>query len=108
AEDATKVTVGSADPGAKPVRWRTFGQKPPEGPGLEAGPLGSMTRGAVLDRAPPSLIGWAISSPLLLLGQGKRTITVTLGFLARAFDAGAITEVFKQASSIDQTPFEVQ
>ena len=108
AEDATKVSVGTADPGAKLVRWRTFGQKPPDGPGLGAGPLGSMTAGAGPDRAPPSIIGWAISSPLLLLGQGKRTITVTLGFLAKAFNAGAITELFKQASSIDQTPFEVQ
>lgn len=95
AEDATKVAAEPvAGAGPKVPRWKTFGQKPPV---------------VAPDRAPPGVIGWAICSPMLLLAQGTRTITLTLGFLSKQFDSGEISALFQQLpSGIDQTPFEIQ
>jgi baseplate J-like protein len=84
AEDATSVVAGpAAEPGSKPRRWKTFGQKPPE---------------ATPDKPPPGLMGWAIASPTLLLTQGRRTIVLTLGFQARHFDAARLSPLFDPAS----------
>ena len=74
--DATtaQVTLGVAAATQTP-HWRTFGQAP-----------------RLADRAnpPPAALGWAISSPLLALSQGQRTITLTLGFQPEPFDQEAI------------------
>lgn len=66
AEDATAVSsraTAGAKGGARP--WVTFGA---EQPSSSAGP------------APRPVLGWALSSPLLVLGEGQRIITLTLGF----------------------------
>ncbi len=62
AEEATAVKV--SDSGAY-SRWHTFGQG-----------QASVSQ----DNPPAATLGWMLSSPLLLLGQGKRTITLTLEF----------------------------
>ena len=54
AKDATSVAAGSD---GERLGWKTFG--------------------APLDSPPPTL-GWAVSSPLLALAEGKRTISLTL------------------------------
>ena len=40
---------------------------------------------------PVPTLGWAISSPMLCLAQGQRTITLTLGFKPEAFNTEKIT-----------------
>lgn len=65
AEDATSVVRPHASQGAQDVpRWAIFGMAQPS----------SVTN------VPQPLLGWALSSPLLLLSEGKRVITLTLGF----------------------------
>ncbi|APR88500.1 hypothetical protein A7982_13849 [Minicystis rosea] len=65
AEDATTVsTRPPATAGGAPA-WATFGAARPS---------------ASAAAAPQSVLGWAISSPLLVLGEGQRVITLTLGF----------------------------
>ena len=55
------------------------------------------------------MIGWAIRSPLLLLGQGKRTVVLTLGFSDRGFDPARIAQLFEPSTSErDGNPFELQ
>jgi hypothetical protein len=69
AEDATAISsVSSGDT----LRWHTFGQRLPAN--VKASP-------------PTGTIGWAITSPLLLLGQGTRTVTLFLEFKPEKFDA---------------------
>jgi hypothetical protein len=93
AQDATSVVAESAaEPGSKLRRWKTFGQKPPE---------------ATPDKPPPGVMGWAIASPTLVLAQGKRTIVLTLGFLARRFDLTRISALFDPASP-NTSPFKVE
>ena len=69
--DATlnRVMTPEADEGDT-LRWRTFGQLP----GL-----------VKADSPPPPAVGWAISSPVLALSQGTRTITLTLQFDPKTF-----------------------
>lgn len=67
AADATLVR--SAD-GADTPRWRTFGQRR----GIPA-----------TDPAPP--LGWALASPLLGLGQGERSVVLTLVFQPDNYNA---------------------
>ena len=43
------------------------------------------------DSPPPSLLGWAINSPLLAMSEGARTITLTLGFRPEQFDQAKLT-----------------
>lgn len=66
AEDATKIqahnTLESKDDSP---RWVTFGL---------AQPLSNPTP------TPKPVLGWALSSPLLVMNEGTRTITLTLGF----------------------------
>ncbi|KAA3613648.1 MAG: hypothetical protein DWQ05_15310 [Calditrichaeota bacterium] len=74
-EDATRAGEGND----KLNRWNTFGQ--PQVLQSEETP------------APPSF-GWAISSPILFLSQGKRTISVTFGFSDVGFNLQAIRHSF--------------
>lgn len=91
AEDAMSVVAGpAAESGAKPRRWKTFGQKPPE---------------ATQDKSPPGVMGWAIASPTLLLTQGKRTIVLTLGF--QDLESASLSPLFVPASP-DTSPFKVE
>lgn len=98
AADAT--TVSAAQAGAAetdPPRWKTFGQGQP------------VARQD--DPAPPPALGWAISSPLLALSQGQRTITLTLGFAAAQFRTEAIRALFPTLSGAAgpaDGPFQVE
>ena len=76
ADDATQVAVqvGLGDEEETP-RWRTFGEG--HRADLEA-------------RTVPATLGLAVASPLLALAEGKRTITITLGFKEENFDLGVI------------------
>nr|VFJ43043.1 MAG: Baseplate J-like protein [Candidatus Kentron sp. DK] len=96
AEDATAVTVslGIAADRDNP-RWRTFGRAP-----IDVGE----------DTPPPAVFGWAVASPLLLLGQGTRTITLTLGFDVEGFREDRIAPLFVKPSDpalSDETPFAI-
>lgn len=90
-DDATKVTAGAAEPAATLPRWKTFGQRPPK---------------TILEVPAPCPIGWAISSPLLLLGQGKRTIVLTLGLTAKSDEAFRL--LASSESGAEPSPFVVQ
>jgi hypothetical protein len=63
AADATIITAQTDDQARS--RWKTFGQG---------------ERVCEKDPAPDASFGWAMASPLLVLSEGKRTITLTLGF----------------------------
>ena len=86
-EDATKVLAASGD--GSTARWRTFGQGQ------------SMPD---KDHPPTAMLGWAVSSPLLSLSQGLRTITLTLGFQAAQFNQDKIKAVLEK----DSGPFLIQ
>jgi hypothetical protein len=76
ATDATQVLVQSDQPAeAATPRWRTFGAAP------------SLPDQTYLV---PAAAGFAIASPLLALAEGKRTISLKLGFAADHFDETAI------------------
>jgi hypothetical protein len=93
AEEATALTTAldlEAESGSP--RWRTFGQ------GQPLVSLGS---------PPPAEFGWAISSPLLELSQGQRTITLTLGFEAQAFQLEPIRRLFADLAG-PGGPFRLQ
>lgn len=72
--------------------WKTFGQKLPEA--LKVG------------SSPPPVLGWAVGSPLLSLSGGKRTITLTLGFLPGGFDRAKIDPLFKTGAK--DAPFQIE
>jgi len=65
APDATKELVLGFEASSNVPRWRTFGMVPDQ---------------PSPDNPPTSLLGWAISSPLLSMSEGSRTIVLTLGF----------------------------
>ncbi|HTN91160.1 MAG TPA: baseplate J/gp47 family protein [Sorangium sp.] len=65
AEDATAVSLRPAVTAGGAPAWATFGAARPSS---SAGP------------APRPVLGWALCSPLLVLGEGQRVITLTLGF----------------------------
>lgn len=66
AADARAVLAQSATQDANALpRWKTFGR-------------GEQVR--AMEPVPPPIVGWAISSSLLVLGEGNRTIVLTLGF----------------------------
>ncbi|MFN8459458.1 MAG: hypothetical protein U0401_33210, partial [Anaerolineae bacterium] len=84
AEDATTVQVDAGtETGANAPRWKTFGQAQPAVP---------------QDSPPPTTFGWAISSPILALSQGRRTITLTLGFGVDQFHEEIIRRLFPELS----------
>jgi hypothetical protein len=89
ASDAMSVVAAPAvEAGQKPRSWKTFGQRRP--PVTQDHPL-------------PGVIGWAMSSPMLLLGQGKRTVTLTLGFNG-GFDAQALSALLAR----EPQPFRIE
>lgn len=55
-------------------RWKTFGRRPV----------------ADFKVAPPPNLGWALTSPLLRLSGGQRTLTVTLGLSSEGYDQGLL------------------
>ncbi|AGP37775.1 baseplate J/gp47 family protein [Sorangium cellulosum] len=67
AEDATAVSIRPAVTAGGGPAWATFGAARPSS---SAGP------------APRPVLGWALCSPLLVLGEGQRVITLTLGLSA--------------------------
>jgi hypothetical protein len=85
--DATTVGVMvSSEQETASSRWKTFGRAP---------------LAVAKDPPPAPSFGWAICSPILSLGQGVRTITLTLGFAPEQFDDRAIASVLSAA------PFQV-
>ncbi|MEZ4731473.1 MAG: baseplate J/gp47 family protein [Caldilineaceae bacterium] len=89
AADATAVraALGLATDSMHP-RWRTFGQTP---------------SAVTPDDQMPTTVGWAITSPLLALSQGQRTITLTLVF------QGATEEFAKTIQPLlADPPFQVE
>jgi hypothetical protein len=87
-----------AEPEALP-RWKTFG-------------CGEQRCAALPVPAP--VFGWAMSSPLLALAEGKRTINLTLGFTAdpQCFDIEKIRELLAPTDTAPSVPacnpFQVQ
>jgi Baseplate J-like protein len=80
AEDAAKRVVFGSEGSTGPSRWRTFGARP-------------------VEATPDTLLGWAISSPLLAMSEGDRTITLTLGFSLKSFDKEELTAFRKRLSA---------
>ncbi|KAA3660477.1 MAG: hypothetical protein DWQ10_06585, partial [Calditrichaeota bacterium] len=80
--DATTVKEISRDA----TRWKTFGR-----------PQGMITK----DQVPTYSFGWAITSPLLLLSQGTRTINLSLRFSKDEFDADAIRHAFGDETELN-------
>ncbi len=98
APDAKKVQVQSAQPGAETLpRWKTFGR-------------GEEIRAK--EPVPPATFGFAMGSPLLALGEGTRTIVLTLGFSAENFDVDKVQKLLAPsdaaASEAGFNPFQVQ
>ncbi|MFC1603751.1 baseplate J/gp47 family protein [Planctomycetota bacterium] len=96
-ENATAVSVSlGIEEDKKQLRWKTFGQPPPE---------------ANEDGTPPPPFGWAISSPLLALSEGTRKIFLTLGFQADQFDDKMIRSLFSipfPSAAENEGPFLVE
>ncbi len=86
-EDATTALVSLGLDSDKTPRWRTFGRRP-----------------AVVKGAPPesNSLGWALSSPLLALGEGERTVTLVLGFRAAGWRDAKI------AALLAADPFQIE
>ena len=78
ADDAAQVLANPSQAQQTP-RWKTFG---------------STAAGSDPADAPPALIGWAISSPLLAMAEGTRTVTLRLGCLPSGFDAPSLRRLF--------------
>ncbi len=76
AEDA----AASGARGASGEQWATFGLARPSSRSTAA---------------PRPLLGWAISSPLLLLTEGRRTINLTLGFADPGVEPSKINEILR-------------
>jgi len=83
ASDATRLRSSTAPDDSEGANWRTFGD------------VNIYDQGRGM-RAEPATIGFAVSSPLLQLGEGKRIITLTLAFEKDSFDKAAIDNLFKQ------------
>ncbi|MBK7676138.1 MAG: baseplate J/gp47 family protein [Candidatus Accumulibacter sp.] len=100
AADARAVLAqpAQAEPEALP-RWKTFGR-------------GEQRRAEL--PVPEPVFGWAMSSPLLALAEGKRTIDLTLGFAAdpQSFDPEKVRKLLaptdKAPSVANFNPFQVQ
>lgn len=76
--DAPAAGARAAPPGRdESPRWATFGLRPE----------------ASRDAPPAPVLGWAVSSPLLSLREGSRTITLTLGLRAGAVDPTRLAEL---------------
>ena len=100
AVDAKMVEAKSVKPDDETLpRWKTFG----EGQTVDA-----------KESVPAAVLGWAMASPLLELSEGKRTITLLLGFSAdvEKFDVDKIRDLFAQHDDSEFVakfnPFQVQ
>jgi hypothetical protein len=94
-EDASMVNVDiGIEDDKKMPRWKTFGQAPPEEVTQEKSLL-------------PTTFGWAVTSPLLALSEGKRTIILTLGFRSDKFDRNKI-ESLLNSTSPEEKPFYIE
>jgi hypothetical protein len=84
AEDAHSAVPGTAGNGTNEdhPHWHTFGDT----------------------NRPAAVIGWAISSPVLMLSQGYRSVELRLGFQAGSFDGEEIESLLKASPS----PFRIQ
>jgi hypothetical protein len=93
-EDATAVRVRSSLRDDRAMgRWKTFGQ------------------GEAAGRKPSSGFGWAVSSSLLVLTQGKRAIQLTLAFSPEKFDVKKIRDLLaplNQSTTASFNPFQIQ
>jgi Baseplate J-like protein len=95
AADAAAVRVQPA--AGKLARWKTFGRTDP-----------------AKEPAPAASFGWAMASALLALGEGTRTVSLTLGFSADPvrFDLDAIRRLLAPpegaAASASFNPFRVE
>lgn len=88
AADATTVGASlNVEHGTETSRWKTFGRYATD---------------VNTDKPPAATFGWALSSPLLFLAQGVRTITLTLGFAAEQFNDAAIV------AALSHNPFLLQ
>ncbi len=89
-EDAKSAVVKLGVEGeAESTRWQTFGQ--------------AMTNAG----SPDPTFGWAISSPILALSQGTRTITLTLGFDQDTFPTQT-DDLTKMFATADTVPFLIE
>ena len=89
--DATQATVELGVSGESDhPRWKTFGRR---------------TAVTGQENPPPLNLGWAITSPMLVLSQGRRTITLTLGFQAESFDTLNATAALFQSGD---NPFQIE
>ncbi len=86
-EDATTALVSLGLDSDKTPRWRTFGRRP-----------------AVVEGSPPesNSLGWALSSPLLALGEGERRVTLVLGFRQAGWSDAKI------AALLATDPFQIE
>ncbi len=95
-EDASAARVQSRLPDDHAMaRWKTFGQGQP----------------AAVENPPPAGFGWALSSPLLTLSQGTRTVELTLAFSPAKFDPRKIRSVLapaNQSTKASFSPFQIQ
>src|SRR5438270_12875839 len=83
---SVKVELGVTGDKDQP-RWKTFGKGHPSVP--QTSP------------APPEF-GWAISSPILSLSQGQRTISLSLGFVPDQFDGQQIRSLFTAGKALSE------
>lgn len=83
---STAKVPGNSDAG----RWYMFGQRQAQ---------------AITDqgKAPEPTLGWAVSSPVLCLAQGQRTVTLTLVFKAEKFNNQKISALLT-----DSQPFRIE
>jgi hypothetical protein len=100
APDATAVLAQSVTEDPRALRrWKTFGR-------------GEQARS--IEPVPAPVDGWAIGSSLLVLGEGSRTIVLTLGFAADLvhFDLDRIRALLAPAESAPTVatfnPFQVE
>ncbi len=85
ARDLTRLLADKRAADAANAHWRTFGGVNPRAGG---------------DRTEATAIGFAVSSPLLVLGEGERHITLTLGF-----EEGDDRDPILKALSANASPF---
>jgi hypothetical protein len=94
-KDATAARVQSSLQHDQAMgRWKTFGQG-----------------GAAAGEKSSSGFGWALSSPLLVLSQGTRTITLTLAFSSEKFDVEKIRNLLDPSNKSTRAsfnPFQIQ
>ncbi len=85
-QDATALAA-RPDRDDQTSQWKTFGRP----------------RDASEEVVPAQTVGWAVSSPLLALQEGLRTMTLTVAFDAGSFDASQVDDAV-----LDEAPFGLQ